>query len=99
MNNQKKDFTPHITDVICQHKDSGDIIPLKIRIKDEDGVNQIYMIKAFKDVSNVKGYTLPNGIPVTKNMRHYICKISILNREIKIGLTYNMYSGLWFINI
>lgn len=27
-------------DVICQHKTDGTIIPLRIRVKDEDGIYQ-----------------------------------------------------------
>lgn len=34
-----------LADVICQHKIDGSIIPLKIRITDEDGEYQVYNIK------------------------------------------------------
>ena len=39
-----------LADVICQHKTDGTIIPLKIRITDEDGEYQVYNIKSYKDV-------------------------------------------------
>ena len=47
-----------LADVICQHKTDGTIIPLKIRITDEDGEYQVYNIKSYKDVSNRTAYTL-----------------------------------------
>lgn len=34
-------------DVICQYTTKGEIIPLRIRIHDEDGVYQTFVIKAY----------------------------------------------------
>ena len=39
-----------LADVICQHKIDGRIIPIKIRILDEDGEYQVYNIRSYKDV-------------------------------------------------
>ena len=59
-----------LADVICQHKIDGSIIPLKIRILDEDGEYQVYNIRSYKDVSNHKAYTIDFSYILTK-IRNY----------------------------
>ena len=68
-----------LADVICQHKTDGSIIPLKIRITDEDGEYQVYNIKSYKDVSNRTAYTMPNGTSVApaNHLWKFECKISV----------------------
>ncbi len=39
-------------DFICQHNKDGTIIPLKIRLQDEDGVYQEYKVHGYRDVSS-----------------------------------------------
>ena len=49
-------------DVICQHSQDGTIVPLKIRVRDDDGEYQAYMIQGFRRQDVVKGsgeYGLP----------------------------------------
>jgi len=38
-------------DFICQHTMEGNIIPLRIRLRDEDGELKEYTIKGYRDVS------------------------------------------------
>lgn len=38
-------------DLICQHTMDGKVIPLKIRIRDEDGELQEYLVKSYRDTS------------------------------------------------
>lgn len=38
-------------DLICQHCKDGSIIPLRFRVDDEDGVQQEFTIKGYKDKS------------------------------------------------
>ena len=80
-----------LADVICQHKIDGSIIPLKIRITDEDGEYQVYNIKSYKDVSNRTAYTMPNGTSVTpaNHLWKFECKISVFNTLKRIQLFYN----------
>ena len=77
-----------LADVICQHKIDGSIIPLKIRITDEDGEYQVYNIKSYKDVSNRTAYTMPNGTSVTpaNHLWKFECKISVFNTLKRIQL-------------
>lgn len=38
-------------DLICQHTMEGNIIPLKIRLRDEDGELQEFAVKGYRDKS------------------------------------------------
>lgn len=70
-------------DVICQHCRSGKIIPLKIRLTDEDGQLQEYKIKRFKETTHRGEYKMPNGIKVSlnENLRHFTCIIESFRQE------------------
>ena len=39
-------------DVICQHCRDGSIIPIKIRVQDDEQINNVYMIQSFKALDN-----------------------------------------------
>lgn len=41
-------------DFICQHTMDGEIIPLRIRLRDEDGELQEYNVRGYRDVSEYK---------------------------------------------
>ena len=84
-------------DVICQHRTNGTIIPLRIRVKDEDGIHQEYNIKSYKDLTHVGSYSLPNGIMVSSsNHIHYFeCKILVFNQYRLLKLFYNAYDCRW----
>ena len=40
-------------DVICQHSRDGSLIPIRVRVVDEEGEFQSYTIKGYKDDSFV----------------------------------------------
>ena len=86
-----------LADVICQHKTDGSIIPLKIRITDEDGEYQVYNIKSYKDVSNRTAYTMPNGTSVApaNHLWKFECKICAFNTLKQIQLFYNANENSW----
>lgn len=86
-----------LADVICQHKTDGSIIPLKIRITDEDGEYQVYNIKSYKDVSNRTAYTMPNGTSVApaNHLWKFECRISVFNTLKRIQLFYNANENSW----
>ncbi len=86
-----------LADVICQHKTDGTIIPLKIRITDEDGEYQVYNIKSYKDVSNRTAYTMPNGASVApaNHLWKFECKICAFNTLKRIQLFYNANENSW----
>ncbi|MCR4604467.1 MAG: hypothetical protein K5639_00525 [Eubacterium sp.] len=82
-------------DVICQHSKDGEIIPIKIRLTDEDGVCQEYKIRDFRIVPvNEKQYT-PDGLFVSAHTTVYECKIITFKREKTIHINYRCSDGIW----
>lgn len=90
-----------LADVICQHKTDGTIIPLKIRIADENGEYQIFNIKSYKVLSDHKEHTLPNGASATlsNHLWQFECKICVFNMIKRIYLFYNSYENLWKVSV
>jgi len=88
-------------DVICQHTKDGLIVPLKIRLMDEDGVYQNYVIKAYKDRSfHDKNYTMPNRVNVNSRQSWiFDCKIQVFDSSKLITIIYNTYDGIWRLSI
>lgn len=82
-------------DVICQHTCSGEVIPIKLRMIDDDGEWQIYKIKAYKTLSCPGTIHLPNSVDTTLNTWIFECQLVILGRIIIIKLHYNIYDGIW----
>lgn len=83
-------------DVICQHKADGTIIPLRIRIKDEDGIYQEFNIKGYKNLTHIGSYELPNGVCTGNNhLHHFECKIMVLGQQRLLKLFYNAYDCKW----
>ena len=91
-----------LADVICQHKIDGSIIPLKIRILDEDGEYQVYNIRSYKDVSNHKANTMPNGasVPSSNHLWKFECKICVFNtlKRIQLFIMPMRIAGRFFIH-
>ncbi|MCR5639893.1 MAG: hypothetical protein K6G04_00920 [Lachnospiraceae bacterium] len=77
-------------DVICQHKQNGDIIPLKIRLQDEDGEYQAYTVKAYRCTNLNKTIN-----PQRQSVVTFECKITAFGREHVIGISYSFADGLW----
>lgn len=82
-------------DVICQHTTDASIIPIKMRMKDEDGEFQIYTIKSYREISHPSDYSLPNGIRSHSHLWFFECKISVFDRERIIRLFYNANENTW----
>ncbi len=82
-------------DVICQHSIDGTIIPLRIRIVDEDGLRQAFSIKEYRDLSHQGTRTMPDGVYVTDNTLVFECKIVVIDRERIVRLYYNPREIVW----
>ena len=83
-------------DVICQHTRDGRIIPLKIRVKDEDGEFQSFTIQAYSDLTHPGKYTLGNGVEVSGcNIKTYERKIDVFGVEKVVRIFYNASENLW----
>ena len=90
------DFRNKQVEVICQHTKKNRILPLRIRLEDEDGIEQTYNIKSYKDVTCHDGYTLPNGVKVTSgNIWSFECKILVLDMLRQVKLYYNSRDNTW----
>ena len=77
-------------DVICQFKKDGTIIPLKIRLQDEDGEYQSYMVKSYRQ----------SGMSASAKPPHYStvmfeCKINAFGRDRIVGISFNYCDALW----
>lgn len=84
-------------DMICQHKADGTIIPIKIRMTDDDGAYQEYRIRAYKDLS-YKGsvFEMPDvGRVHSSGIYPFECKIECFGNERTIRLFYNSYEHTW----
>lgn len=88
-------FKNKAVDVICQHTREGNIIPLKIRVQDEEGEFQNYVVKGYKDLSHKGSYTMPNGVGVTSTIFPFECKIVVFERERIVHLYYNSLDHIW----
>jgi len=88
-------------DVICQNCRDGSIIPLKIRLVDEDEQIQQYIIKQYKETTQTGVYSLPSGVKVQygEQLRSFECKIESFQREKTIGIIYNPKSQIWKIKV
>ena len=86
-------------DVICQHKRDGTIIPIKIRLKDEDEVEHEFVVKAYRVLSHPVQHALPSQIMTTSHRWAFECKIVVLDRERRIKLFYNACDGHWSVGL
>lgn len=84
-----------IADVIVEHTKDGTIIPIKIRLRDEDGATQTYVVKGYKDLTHYGAVVLPSGINTSTHIWQFECKINVFDREKKIRLFYNMNDNIW----
>ena len=84
-------------DMICQHKADGTIIPIRIRMLDEDGAYQEYKIHAYKDLT-YKGAPLDNlnaSKVHTSGIYPFECKIESFGHVHVIKVFYNSYEHTW----
>ena len=84
-------------DVICQHSHDGTIIPLRIRLKDDEGEYQTYTIKQYKDMSYKGAFQLPNGFFVNTTTLSFECRIVVFGVTRRIWLLYNPPRNKWSI--
>ena len=82
-------------DVICQHSQDGTIVPLKIRVRDDDGEYQAYMIQGFREEERRGGITTKDGVYVNSHVTVYECQITTVGHKRRIRLYYNEESGIW----
>lgn len=89
------DFQNRAVDVICQHTKEGNMIPLKLRVQDEEGEFQTYVVKGYKDLSHKGSFAMPNGIIATSTIFPFDCKIVVFGRERIVHLYYSSIDHIW----
>ena len=82
-------------DVICQHSKDGTIFPIRIRVTDEDGLQQTFSVKGYRDLTHQGTRTTQDGVYVTDNTIMFECKIEIIDRIRTVRLYYNNHSMIW----
>lgn len=92
-------MSPKTIDVICQHTKDGEIIPMRIRVTDEDGVYQIFTIKEYRELPRTGTHTTPDGISVCNNTLVFECKIIVFGQTRSIRLYYDIKQTLWKIAV
>lgn len=85
--------------VICRFGEQGSIVPLKIKIEDEEQTAHTYTIKSYKEPSiyleHREGYL---GRPYqTQNILEFVCKIVVFDQEKIIKLRYYVPDMRWMI--
>ncbi len=86
-------------DVICEHKSDGDVIPLKFRIMNDDGVFEAYTIKGYRQIFRKDTYTTPDGVTVGTRDRVYECRVVVLDMYKTIRLYFDTINCSWRIAI
>lgn len=82
-------------DVICQHSRDGGVIPLRIRVPDDEGALHAYTIKEYRDLSHRGAYTTPDGLYVTNNIDLFECRIVVFGQRKTVRLYYNRTENTW----
>lgn len=82
-------------DVICQHSKDGTIIPIKVRVVDEDGEYHVYTIKKYNDLSHQGTREMPDGMYVTNLTLVYECQIIVFGKSRIIRLYLDPNSTIW----
>ena len=82
-------------DVICSFMRNGKLIPMRIRMTDEDGQKQAFTIKDYRDLSGLGARTMPDGVYVADNTLVYECRICVFDRLRLIRLYYNPSGMTW----
>ena len=82
-------------DVICQHTADGEIIPLRIRIRNEEGEYLTFSIREYRDLSHRGTYTTGDGAFVTNNTLVFECHIEVFGAQKTVRLYYDVNRSLW----
>ena len=84
-------------DVICQHTRDARIVPIKIRVRDEDGEMHNYMVKGYRDISRPGVYATSGMQQIERYDYIYECKVVIFERVHTVKIMYNSHENLWYL--
>ena len=82
-------------DVICEHTREGEVIPIRCRFDDEDGVSHEYNIIGFKELIPDSNRYVNGKMFVAPHSIVYDCKRKTHNTVRLILLLYNSNTKIW----
>lgn len=83
-------------DVICAHTKEGKVIPMKLRVKDEDGETQSFVVQEYRELTYCGGHNPSDGVPVFGNyIVSYECKINVLGKARWLKIAYHSKEMIW----
>jgi len=88
-------YRDKFVDVICQYTKDGHIIPLRVRLQDDDGLYQVYSIKSYKELSHAGEHMTPYGTIVHTPNWNFLCQVQVFNKLINIELFFNGSDHVW----
>ena len=83
-------------DVICQHCADGSIIPIKIRVQDDEQVYNVYNIKSYTAITSDK-IMLPSEVMITTDLMRYDSKIEVFGIQNRIVIHYSKSRVKWYV--
>ena len=88
----------HNIDVICEMKNSGAIVPLRLRFADDDGAIHEYTIKGYKVLNNAELFHLPDSGYQRSNYVVILVKVIDFGRFLEIMLYYDKSKSRWWMS-
>lgn len=82
-------------DVICQYKSNGEVIPIKFRFMNEDGIYEEYSVKGYKTIERAESVTTKDGIYVIPKDKIFECKIEVLDVSKVVRLYFSTMQTKW----
>ena len=82
-------------DVICMMGGDGAVVPIKIRIVDDDGERQVFVIQECTDLSHQGTFTHADGMYFHNEIYVFDCKIQLFDQEKRIRLYYDAGKSKW----
>ncbi len=71
------------------------MIPLRLRIQDEEGEFHAYTVKGYRDLSHKGKYTMPNGVIATSEIFPFECRINVFGAVKVVSIYYNSTENVW----
>jgi len=72
---------------------------MRIRVKDEDGANQEYTIKGYRDVTEEGAREMPDGVYVTGETAVFECNILSFGMKRVVRLYYKPMDKVWIMTV
>jgi len=82
-------------DVICQYTKTGNIIPMRLRFQDCDGIFHEFNVKGYKELSVPGSYKSPYGTLSHSSNWTFLCKIQVFDKYKNVELFFNSTDNLW----